>query len=101
MNCIACVVHWLQNGGKCGVCGDAYQSQRLHETGGPYANQLLGARYAPGQIIDIDIELSANHQGYFEISLCPTGRESPECFEKLLFRNLNEIRYNITILIFR
>lgn len=28
-------VHWDQNGGKCGVCGDAYhlESPRPHEAG--------------------------------------------------------------------
>ena len=80
------IVHWLQNGGRCGVCGDPWHMPHLHETGGVYANGLLGRQYSPGQVIEINIELSANHQGYFELSLCPltdnAEKESQGCFDK-------------------
>merc|ERR1712137_1357621 len=84
--CGGFAVHWLQNGGKCGVCGDPWHKPHLHETGGVFANGLIGRQYAPGQVIDIDIELSANHQGYFELSLCPLSdnaeKESQGCFDR-------------------
>jgi len=84
--CGGFAVHWLQNNGKCGVCGDAWNKPHLHETGGVYANGLLGRQYSPGQVIDVDIELSANHQGYFELSLCPLSdnaeKESQACFDR-------------------
>ena len=80
-------VHWLENGGKCGVCGDPWSQPRLHESGGVYATGLLGRQYSPGQLIDIDVELTANHQGYFEVRLCPLSdddfqTEDQFCFEK-------------------
>lgn len=83
-------VQWLDNGGKCGVCGDPWQDPppRIHESGGFYANGWLGRRYTPGQIIDVEVELTANHKGYFELRLCPldgepTKIEKQECFNKL------------------
>jgi len=82
-------VHWTTNGGKCGVCGDAWDqpAPRFHESGGFFANGLLGRRYTPGQIINVEIELTANHKGYFEMRLCPldgdpTIVERQECFNK-------------------
>lgn len=94
-------VHWLQNEGKCGVCGDAYTSNRLHETGGVYANGLLGRQYSPGQLIDVDIELTANHQGYFELSLCPLTdkdqMETQDCFDRypLTIKGRSSNRFDI------
>lgn len=45
--------------------------------------------YFPGSTIDLVIELSTNHGGYFEFELCRRDSfEEPEheaCFEKLLF----------------
>ena len=66
-------VQWSSNGGKCGVCGDNYQDEvpRAHETGGKFGNEIIGATYTTGAIIDIDIEIVANHWGYFELKLCP------------------------------
>ncbi len=82
-------VQWSQNGGKCGVCGDPWHEPvpRLHESGGFYDTGLLGRRYTPGQIIDIEVELTANHKGYFELRLCPlsgdpTVAERQDCFNK-------------------
>lgn len=43
---------WEQNGGKCGVCGDAYhlESPRPHEAGGEYAKGIISKFYAAGQV---------------------------------------------------
>ena len=89
MNAPQLLVQWSQNGGKCGVCGDPYHEPvpRLHEAGGFYDTGLLGRRYTPGQIIDIEVELTANHKGYFELKLCPmsgdpTVAERQDCFNK-------------------
>jgi len=85
--CGGYAVQWEQNGGKCGVCGDAYHLPlpRPHEAGGTYAKGIISKFYAAGQTIDIEIELTANHQGYFEISLCPNNNPRVEadqnCFD--------------------
>lgn len=83
-------VLWDVNGGKCGVCGDPWNEPqpRPHEIGGYFANGLLGRRYTPGQVIDIEIELTSNHKGHFELRLCPllgyltANNETDDCFEK-------------------
>lgn len=83
-------VLWDVNGGKCGVCGDPWNETqpRAHEIGGYYANGLLGRRYTPGQVIDVEVELTSNHKGYFELRLCPlveyqgANAETENCFDK-------------------
>lgn len=83
-------VQWEQNKGNCGVCGDAYhlRSPRPHEAGGEYGKGIISRRYAAGQVInsslfysavkaesifvslqeiDVEIELTANHYGRFEM----------------------------------
>eukprot|EP00095_Tigriopus_kingsejongensis_P001217 maker-scaffold959_size76551-snap-gene-0.20 protein:Tk01217 transcript:maker-scaffold959_size76551-snap-gene-0.20-mRNA-1 annotation:"PREDICTED: uncharacterized protein LOC101891129" len=63
----------LNNGGKCGVCGDNYADPqpRPHENGGKYGQGVLARRYVMGQAIDVEIELVTNHWGWFELKLCP------------------------------
>jgi hypothetical protein len=81
-------VQWEQNKGKCGVCGDAYniESPRPHEAGGDYANGIITKRYVAGQKIEVEIELTANHLGWFELRLCPNNNPKVEakqrCFDK-------------------
>jgi len=81
-------VQWNQNDGKCGVCGDNFADPepRAHEAGGKYGNGLIGRRYTMGQTIDIEIDISANHWGHFELKICPVdGKKSlatQECFDK-------------------
>ena len=64
------------------------EKPRLHEIGGLYASGgFLGRRYSPGQVIEIEVELTANHFGYFELRLCPLSgdpfqAETQECFDK-------------------
>ena len=81
-------VHHLINNGKCGVCGDSWNDAvpRRHEIGGENDNNLIGKRYTPGQLIDIEVELTTNHKGYFELRLCPFNNpitsENQECFDQ-------------------
>merc|ERR1711892_1354397 len=81
-------VQWNQNDGKCGVCGDnfAEPAPRDHEAGGRYGNGLIGKRYTMGQTIDIEIDISANHWGHFELKICPVdGKKAvatQDCFDK-------------------
>lgn len=46
------VVHWQQNKGKCGVCGDAYHlsQPRPHEAGGEFAKGIIVRHYTVGQV---------------------------------------------------
>ncbi|KAF0689373.1 hypothetical protein As57867_019114, partial [Aphanomyces stellatus] len=79
--------------GKHGVCGDPYAGVRDHETGGKYGlfptlgAKAIGACYAPGQLVDIAVQLTANHKGYFTFGLCKLigkgDKETEECFHAL------------------
>jgi len=86
--CGGFAVQWNQNNGKCGVCGDNYKDTvpRAHETGGKYGLNIISKRYVMGQTIDIEIDISANHWGHFELKLCPTNSEdeiaTQECFDR-------------------
>ena len=82
-------VQWNTNAGKCGVCGDPWNEPmpRAHEIGGLFYKGILGRRYTPGQVIDVEVELTSNHNGHFEFRLCPLrgyqmNAETEGCFEK-------------------
>ncbi|KAE8739834.1 hypothetical protein FOCC_FOCC014657 [Frankliniella occidentalis] len=85
--CGGYAVQWDQNQGRCGVCGDPWQLEtRPHEAGGQFAKGIIGRRYSSGQDIDIEIELTANHWGRFELNLCPNNNPAYEatqgCFDR-------------------
>jgi len=99
-------VQWEANGGKCGVCGDnwADPSPRPHEAGGKYGNGVIGKTYAMGQTIDVDIDISANHWGYFVLNICPVdgknGDPTQECFDKhplMLTDNPSSYKFNVPL----
>ncbi|PNF41958.1 hypothetical protein B7P43_G14640 [Cryptotermes secundus] len=83
---------WQKNGGKCGICGDAWDMPvpRPHEAGGKYAQGIIVRRYKKDSPITIRVELTANHRGYFEFRLCPnnaprrTGTQA--CLDKYVLR---------------
>ncbi|KAK6627458.1 hypothetical protein RUM44_009935 [Polyplax serrata] len=66
---------WQSNGGKCGICGDAWDlpKPRPHEAGGKYGNGIIVRKYKKGSMINVRVELTANHKGYFEFRLCPNN----------------------------
>ncbi|CAO1392248.1 unnamed protein product [Diamesa hyperborea] len=86
--CGGYAVQWEQNSGKCGVCGDAYNlnSPRPHEAGGDYGKGIITRRYSAGQEVEVEVELTANHYGRFEMFLCPNNNPryeaTQECFDR-------------------
>ncbi|CAG7837743.1 unnamed protein product [Allacma fusca] len=86
--CGGFTTQWEINGGKCGVCGDAWNlpEPRPHEDGGEYGKGLITRRYAAGQDVDIEVELTANHMGNFKFKLCPYNgnikKLTQECFDQ-------------------
>lgn len=80
-------VQWEDNGGRCGNCGDAFNSIREHETGGFYANNVTVRHFYPGSAIDVFIDIVANHGGIFNFEMCWRNsfneKETESCFEKL------------------
>ncbi|CAK1555526.1 unnamed protein product [Leptosia nina] len=73
LNCGGFDRQHTKNKGKCGVCGDAYDiaTPRPHELGGLYGDGVIVANYTSGQIIDITVEITAFHMGYWYFKLCP------------------------------
>ena len=75
------------NGGKCGICGDAWDaSPRQHEApGGIYASGIIVEEYEAGQWIDIQIQVTANHRGSFVFKICAnddvTQDPHQDCFD--------------------
>jgi hypothetical protein len=81
------VQHNAANRGRCAICGDEFSAAvKPHQTGGPFATGTLAASYMPGQQVDITLDLTANHRGFFSFALCPNNNPStdpgPECFRQ-------------------
>ncbi|GAB0093326.1 uncharacterized protein DMENIID0001_084100 [Sergentomyia squamirostris] len=101
--CGGYAVQWEQNSGRCGLCGDAYHlnTPRPHEAGGEYAKGIISRYYSVGQEIDVEVELTANHYGRFEMFLCPNNNHnveaSQECFDRypLFISGTREVRFLI------
>ncbi|XP_043258560.1 uncharacterized protein LOC122400890 [Colletes gigas] len=103
--CGGYAVQWVQNNGQCGICGDAYHlnEPRPHEAGGDYARGTIVRRYTSGQDIDVEVELTANHLGRFEMYLCPTNNPrneaTQECFDRypLYITGTRDVRFEIPL----
>ena len=59
---------------------------------------LLFLRYTSGQKIDLEVDLTANHIGYFQFAICPLRNskelETEKCFKKFpLTLSNNKDRY--------
>lgn len=69
-NCGGFSTQWSKNQGKCGICGDAaHLTNQPHNDGGKYSNGVIAKEYKEGQVIDIEVKLTSNHQGYFEFRI--------------------------------
>jgi len=79
-------VQYGQNDGKCGVCGDAWNGPRDHEPGGKYATGTIVRSYQVGQTINVTVDLTASHKGYFEFHICPSddpfNHVTHECLDR-------------------
>lgn len=81
-------VQWEQNQGRCGLCGDPWNlnEPRPHEAGGQFAKGIISRHYTSGQEIDVEVDLTANHWGRFEMYLCPNNNPKYEatqsCFDR-------------------
>ncbi|XP_060063172.1 uncharacterized protein LOC132543673 [Ylistrum balloti] len=103
--------HQQSLGGKCGLCGDPYDQSppRENEAGGKYAKGIISRRYRKGSQMDITIQITANHLGYFEFRLCDnndvTKPITNECLKHLLVNSetketkhpIGTVKGNITI----
>jgi len=68
----------INNGYKCGVCGDPYQDEipRDNEVGGKYASPVwrpITANFSQGQMVEFKVRITAHHKGWIGFKLCPTN----------------------------
>jgi len=78
----------VANGYKCGVCGDNYKENRprANELGGKYGSHgIIPRTYSSGSLVDVEIQLTAHHQGFFQFKICKMERnmimEDEACFD--------------------
>ncbi|KAK3094869.1 hypothetical protein FSP39_007325 [Pinctada imbricata] len=92
---------YFKNNGKCGICGDPYQGPRDNEAGGKYATGFIARHYTAGQVMNVVVEVTVNHYGYFEFKICPNNdvkkAATKECLDKHLLSLTNgTTRYYVT-----
>ena len=82
-----------KNQGQCGVCGDSFAQPkpRSHELFGAFVAKppVVTATYSRGQTVDVQVELTANHGGFFVFQLCSADTQQPglEVSEQCLEEN--------------
>ncbi|XP_021342660.1 uncharacterized protein LOC110443036 [Mizuhopecten yessoensis] len=91
----------MSNGGKCGTCGDPYNGERENEAGGKYATGFIVQNYEKGQIIDVTIDLTTSHMGFFEFKICAnndvTTPVTQDCLDKHVLKFTNgDVKWPIT-----
>ena len=63
---------WTWPKGRHGLCGDPWNDKapRQHEAGGKFYTPGLYTTYDKGQVIDIEVLLTTNHNGRFKFRIC-------------------------------
>ncbi|XP_037093179.1 uncharacterized protein LOC119112980 [Pollicipes pollicipes] len=88
LNCGGFSRQWVQNSGRCGICGDAWDlaQPRPNEAGGMYGRGEIVRTYAANASIPVGIELTANHRGFFEMRICPLNSNARPATQRCLDR---------------
>ena len=72
-------------GGKCGVCGDRFDGPRDNEApSGKYFTATTTSTYKAGSVIDIRVDMQANHMGWFFFKICPVTNNAVEITQECL-----------------
>ena len=78
--------HQQNLGGKCGICGDPWDGPKPHEVPGRYANGIIVDNFKSGHEVEVTVQVTKYHKGYFEFKWCPNDNinEDPvqDCFDK-------------------
>ncbi|XP_013416594.1 uncharacterized protein LOC106178101 [Lingula anatina] len=84
---------YQRNGGKCGVCGDPWDepSPRANENGGIYDFGITSRYYKKGQVFTTEVDLTANHKGWFEFRICPNDDPSVQVTHECLDQHLLQL----------
>jgi hypothetical protein len=63
-----------------GVCGDYAFGPQDHAAGGIH-DRGVRKTYCQGSTVNIQVNITAYHKGFFEFQLCPTYPETETCFK--------------------
>nr|KAG5691648.1 hypothetical protein BaRGS_022923 [Batillaria attramentaria] len=85
---------WKVNGGKCGICGDPYDTPdpKPNEAGGMYATGIIVRTYHQADVINVTVKITASHGGYFMFKLCPNNDVTKEATQECLDRHVLQVR---------
>jgi len=89
--------HYQVNKGKCGVCGDPWDqaTPRDNEDGGKFYKGIIVRGYKAGQVMPIEVELTATHYGYLEFRLCakndPASHSDQTCYDEHVLQRPNSV----------
>ena len=83
--------NFVENGGKCGVCGDPYQGPYENEAGGKYATGIISNHYdVSAKLINVSVDQTVFKKGYYEFRICPNNdvnsRVQQTCLDRYLLR---------------
>lgn len=99
-NCGGTLYRYTKADGKCGVCGDPWNTGKgNNKVGGLYDKDIITAIYNPGSTIDVVIDDVVTNGGYFEFRLCENKlfltQDSQECFQNglLTIKSSSENKY--------
>lgn len=81
-------------GGKCGVCGDAYNGTRDAEVGGKWVTKppTIVRSYGQGSWINVTVMLTVAHKGEFQFRICPATSDEVEVTQECLDANTLDIK---------
>ncbi|KAK3599271.1 hypothetical protein CHS0354_012882 [Potamilus streckersoni] len=79
---------WNVNDGKCGTCGDPYDGPQENEAGGRYAKGIIVRTYEKEAVIDVKVQMTAVHLGWFEFRICPHNDVNTPVSQACLNRTL-------------
>jgi hypothetical protein len=84
-----------RNNGVCGKAGSNDYDAWVDSTGKPmpWASE---ATYQAGQIIQVELEITANHWGHFEFRACPKGRQTTQsCLDQYPLEFVQDVSYGM------
>lgn len=68
------------------------------ETPGRYATGTIVETYNQGQVIDVEVQVTTNHGGWFEFRICENNDihkdKDQSCFDKYAPSNIAKQNYN-------
>lgn len=84
-----------RNNGVCGKAGNNDYDAWIDSVGKPMP-WSSEATYQTGQVIQVKLELTANHWGHFELHACPKGRQTTQsCLKQYPLEFVEDVRYKM------